>query len=58
MNDGFWQNFWLDLCSLRLQQGVSGGVVNGKFDLCQICLTVQWPPTQSASKNCMLYIEL
>ena len=58
MNDHFWRNFWPVLHSLGLQQGVLQGVVNGEFDLCQICLTVQWPAAQSTSKNCMLYIRL
>ena len=34
------------------------GVVNAKFDLRQICLTLQWPATQSTSKNSTLYITL
>ena len=34
------------------------GVVNAKFNLCQICLAMQWPATQSTSKNSTLYIRL
>ena len=45
-NYHFWRNFWPVLRSLRSVQGV----VNTKFGLRRISLTVQWPATQSPSK--------